>query len=377
MPKNKHTSTHTILLKLNGDRETTVRQHDSWQGQRTHHGKTQQPPPMNQHILTTAGHHTGHKDCTLTYCWRLPFCASKHVGSGRGCVGRWTWEQLSLHTYTHRNKLSHTHTQARAQSRSSDYAPRWHVSFLWPVKNTHTHILSLMSVHVSMPTGVCARERRGIWKCHLCYRWRKWEFKLEKKERRGERGDRGNRLPSIPLGRREDCGAVFKGIVPSQEVYSDRAKGGGGGAPKRVREREKREEENEIKGRGICCMNERKKETACGGNASESARITEWKPIRGGEMRGAVNWRLMWMTRETQREAEKEREEGHCNVIFMCYFVCFCVCYSLHMSTTRQGMTSFKKQTIQGQWCYIFLSLFSAPCTDANINCPLCLYSLL
>lgn len=88
MPKNKHTSTHTILLKLNGDRETTVRQHDSWQGQRKHHGKTQQPPPMNQHILTTAGHHTGHKDCTLTDCWRLPFCASKHVGSGRGCVGR-------------------------------------------------------------------------------------------------------------------------------------------------------------------------------------------------------------------------------------------------------------------------------------------------
>lgn len=97
---------------------------------------------------------------------------------------------------------------------------------------------------------------------------------MEKKERRGERGDRGNRLPSIPLGRREDCGAVFKGIVPSQEVYSDRAKGGGG-APKRVREREKREEENKIKGRGICSMNERKKETACGGNASESASQSE------------------------------------------------------------------------------------------------------
>lgn len=162
MPKNKHTSTHTILLKLNGDRETTVRQHDSWQGQRTHHGKTQQPPPMNQHILTTAGHHTGHKDCTLTYCWRLPFCASKHVGSGRGCVGRWTWEQLSLHTYTHRNKLSHTHTQARAQSRSSDYAPRWHVSFLWPVKNTHTHSLFDVCTREHAYRSVCKGENRDL-----------------------------------------------------------------------------------------------------------------------------------------------------------------------------------------------------------------------
>lgn len=160
MPKNKHTSTHTILLKLNGDRETTVRQHDSWQGQRTHHGKTQQPPPMNQHILTTAGHHTGHKDCTLTYCWRLPFCASKHVGSGRGCVGRWTWEQLSLHTYTHRNKLSHTHRLALSQ----EAAIKLHagMSASSGQLKTHTHSLFDVCTREHAYRSVCKGEKRDL-----------------------------------------------------------------------------------------------------------------------------------------------------------------------------------------------------------------------
>ena len=61
-----HTHTHTILLELNGDGETTVRRHESWQGHRKHHGKTQQPPPTTRHTPTTAGHHAGHKDCTET-----------------------------------------------------------------------------------------------------------------------------------------------------------------------------------------------------------------------------------------------------------------------------------------------------------------------
>lgn len=271
-----HSNTRTILLELNGDMETSVRQHDSWQGLRKHHGKTQQPPPMNQHILTTAGQHTGHKDYVETDCCRLPFCASKHVASSRGCVGRWTWEQLSLHKYTHGNK------HAQRQSRGSDYVPRRHDSLLWPVKHMHTHtdthypVSRCDSVHVSMCAGVCAREK--IWKMSAVTQRRQREnFKERKQE---EEMERGNRLRSITLRRREDCGAALKGIVPSQEVWRDRARGRGA---QRQRERTRKRER-----RGgsvqVYSMNEREREKQHVGDREQECK-EERKPIRGGDMR--------------------------------------------------------------------------------------------
>lgn len=97
-----------------------------------------------------------------------------------------------------------------------------------------------------------------------------------KKRRDGEREETGGTGCRASLSEEERIVELFSRVsCQARKCTATEQKGEGGGAPKRVREREKREEENEIKGRGICCMNERKKETACGGNASESARITE------------------------------------------------------------------------------------------------------
>lgn len=98
---------------------------------------------------------------------------------------------------------------------------------------------------------------------------------MEKKERRGEREETGGTGCRASLSEGERIVELFSRVSCQARKCTATEQKGEGGAPNRVREREKREEENKIKGRGICSMNERKKETACGGNASESARITE------------------------------------------------------------------------------------------------------
>ena len=220
-----------------------------------------------------------------TDCCRLPFCASKHVASSRGCVGRWTWEQLSL-SHTHRNKHTHTHTLRGSQEAAITLLAGMSASSGQFNTCTHTHRRLAVTLH----TWVClhAGERdemiREIWKCQPCHRRRGTrELKTEGEE---ESWRERNRLLSIPLRRREDCGAALKGIVPSQEVWSDRATGGGG---QRERERERQrerqregKEEKKGKGEGGRCrymlyMREREKQHV--------VKRESGKPIRGGDMR--------------------------------------------------------------------------------------------
>lgn len=95
-----------------------------------------------------------------------------------------------------------------------------------------------------------------------------------KKGETGRERRQGEQAAEHPSRKERGLWSCFQGYRAKPGSVQRQSKRGRGGTKESEREREKGGGE-QIKGRGICSMNERKKETACGGNASESARITE------------------------------------------------------------------------------------------------------
>lgn len=103
----------------------TVRQRDSWQRQRKHCGKTQQPPPTNERTDNSRAPHRSqrlHKDRLLPFTFL--------------CVET-CYLQQRLFWQMNMRAAEPPHTNTHMQSRRSDHAPHRHVSLLWPLKHMH------------------------------------------------------------------------------------------------------------------------------------------------------------------------------------------------------------------------------------------------